>query len=166
MSHLAILYTADVTSLAITDDLLYCDWLGRVRLITWESAILRLWLCEWWVATPFELFDWYLDIKVSRYISILCLMPSVLWCCWLVDRKGIRPVKKLSGGVLAWSSVWSEVQTCIWPSWCHCLPLSVSCFSKIQTGFTFLVPAHPGSPGKMAVKRVCVCVCVCHSTSG
>ena len=28
--------------------------------------------------------------------------------------------KKLSGGVLAWLSVWSEVQTCIWPSWCHC----------------------------------------------
>ena len=36
------------------------------------------------------------------------------------------------------------------------LPLTVSCFSKIQTGFTFLVPAHPGSPGKRAVKWVCV----------
>ena len=38
------------------------------------------------------------------------------------------------------------------------LPLTVSCFSKIQIGFTFLVLAHPGSPGKRAVKRVCVCV--------
>jgi len=37
------------------------------------------------------------------------------------------------------------------------LPLTVSCFSKIQIGFTFLVPAHPGSPGK---RTVCVCVCV------
>ena len=36
------------------------------------------------------------------------------------------------------------------------LPLTGSCFSKIQIGFTFLVPAHPGSPGKRAVKRVCV----------
>jgi len=36
------------------------------------------------------------------------------------------------------------------------LPLSVSCFSKIQIGFTFLVPAHPGSSGKRAVKRMCV----------
>ena len=36
------------------------------------------------------------------------------------------------------------------------LPLTVSCFSKIQIGFTFLVPAHPGSPGKRAVKWVCV----------
>ena len=38
------------------------------------------------------------------------------------------------------------------------LPLTVSCFSKVQIGFTFLVPAHPGSPGKRAVKRVCECV--------
>ena len=37
------------------------------------------------------------------------------------------------------------------------LPLTVSSFSKIQIGFTFLVPAHPGSPGQRAVKRVCVC---------
>jgi len=34
------------------------------------------------------------------------------------------------------------------------LPLTVSCFSEIQIGFTILVPAHPGSPGKRAVKRV------------
>ena len=39
------------------------------------------------------------------------------------------------------------------------LPLTVSCVSKIQIGFTFLVPDHPGSPGQRAVKRVCVCVC-------
>ena len=41
------------------------------------------------------------------------------------------------------------------------LPLTVSCTSKIQLGFTFLVPAHLGGPGQRAVKRVCVCVCVC-----
>ena len=40
------------------------------------------------------------------------------------------------------------------------LPLTVSCFSKIQIGFTFLVPAHLGSPGQRAVKRVYVCVSV------
>ena len=44
------------------------------------------------------------------------------------------------------------------------LPLTVSCFSKIQIGYTFLVPAHPGSPGQWAVKRVCVYVCVCVRT--
>jgi len=36
------------------------------------------------------------------------------------------------------------------------LPLTVSCFSEIQIGFAFLVPAHPGSPGQRAVKWVCV----------
>ena len=39
------------------------------------------------------------------------------------------------------------------------LPLTVSCFNKIQTGFNFLVPAHLGSPGQRAVKRMCVCMC-------
>ena len=46
------------------------------------------------------------------------------------------------------------------------VPLTVSCFSKIQIGFTFLVLAHTGSPGQRAVKHVCVCVrarvCVCY----
>ena len=40
------------------------------------------------------------------------------------------------------------------------LPLTVSCFSKIQIGFTFLVPAHLDSPGKRAIKRVFVLVLV------
>ena len=40
------------------------------------------------------------------------------------------------------------------------LPLTVSCFSKIQIGFTFLVSAHLGSPGKRAVKRVYVNGCM------
>ena len=67
------------------------------------------------------------------------LLPSVLWHCWLSDRKGIRPVKNWVVGY--------------WP-----LPLTVSCFSEIQIGFTFLVPSHLGSPGQMAIKWVCVCV--------
>jgi len=36
------------------------------------------------------------------------------------------------------------------------LPLTVSCFSKIQIGCTFLVPAHLGSPRQRTVKRVYV----------
>jgi len=36
------------------------------------------------------------------------------------------------------------------------LPLTVSCFSKIQIGFTFLGPAHLGSPGKGPLNGVCV----------
>jgi len=40
------------------------------------------------------------------------------------------------------------------------LPVAVSCFSKIEIGFTFLVSAHAGSPGKGPLNG-CVCVCVC-----
>ena len=72
-----------------------------------------------------------------------------------------KKIKKLSGGVLAWLFVWSDVCTDLHMAPLMPLPLTVSCFSKIQIGFTFLVLAHPGSPGQRAVKRVCVCVCVC-----
>jgi len=46
------------------------------------------------------------------------------------------------------------------------LPLTVSCFSEIQIGFTFLVPAHLGSPGKRAVKRVYVCMSLLSNALG
>jgi len=77
-------------------------------------------------------------------------------------QEGHPACKKLSGVVLAWLSVWSEVQTCIWPSWCHCHLLSLASVES-RLVFTFLVPAHLGSPGQRAVKRVCVCVFV-HGT--
>jgi len=71
---------------------------------------------------------------------------------WLGGRKGIRPVRKLSsGGVIC-----LERDTDLHMAQLMPLPLTVSCFSKIQIGFTVLVPAHLGSPGKRAVKRVCV----------
>ena len=45
----------------------------------------------------------------------------------LVGRQEGHPAcKNLSGGVLAWLSVWSKVQTCMWPSWCHCHSLSLA----------------------------------------
>jgi len=42
------------------------------------------------------------------------------------QQEGHPACKKLTGGVLAWFSVWSEVQTCMWPSWCHCHSLSLA----------------------------------------
>jgi len=45
--------------------------------------------------------------------------------------------------MLAWLSVWSEVQTC----------------PADKIGFTFVLPAHPGSPDKQPLNG-CVCVCV------
>ena len=65
-------------------------------------------------------------------------------------QEGHPVCKKLSGGVLVWLYVWSEVQ--LHTAQRMPLPLTVSCFGKIQIGFTFLVLAHPGSPGQRAVK--------------
>ena len=83
-------------------------------------------------------------------------LPSVLWRCWLAVRKGIQPEKteRWSAGVAICLERGADLHMAqLMP-----LPLTVSCFSRIQTGFTFLVPAHPRSPGQRAVKRVCVCV--------
>ena len=50
----------------------------------------------------------------------------------------------VSGGVLAWLSVWSEVQTCIWPSWCHCHLLSLA---SVKSRLYTLYLSGTGSPG-------------------
>jgi len=87
----------------------------------------------------------------------------VLWRCWLGGRKGIRPVKTRVVGY--WHGYLSGLRcrlACNPADATASLPLTVSCFSKIQIGFTFLVLAHPGSPGKRAIKQVCVCVMSLH----
>ena len=53
-------------------------------------------------------------------IAFSALMLLIRW------QEGHPTCKKLSGGVLAWLSVSSEVQTCIRPSWCHCHSLSLA----------------------------------------
>ena len=88
----------------------------------------------------------------DRYLS--SFLPSVLWRCWLGGRKGIRPVKTERWG--ADVVICLEQGADLHMAQLMPLPLTVSFSSKIQIGFTFLVPAHPGSPGKRAVKRVCV----------
>ena len=99
--------------------------------------------------------------KIAHCLSLF--LPSVLWRCWLGSRKGIRPVKNEWWGVGV--VICLELGADLYMAQLMPLPLTVSCFSKIQIGFTFLVPAHPGSPGKRAVKRVCVCVCLILSYS-
>ena len=92
---------------------------------------------------------------------------SLLWRCWLGGRKGIRPIKTewCAAGVVICLERGADLHMAQLMS----LPLTVSCFSKIQIGFTFLVPAHPGSPGKRAVKHVCVralSIFQCFNTAG
>ena len=58
---------------------------------------------------------------------ILCNVLAFSALTLLAGRQEGHPAcKKPSSGVLAWLSVWSEVQTCIWPSWCHCHSLSLA----------------------------------------
>ena len=92
--------------------------------------------------------NWYLNI-----------VPSVLWHCWLANRKGIRPVKKTKW----WGAgmvICLERGADLHMAQLMQLPLTASCFIKIHIGFTFLVPAHLGSPGQTAVKRVYVYICM------
>jgi len=71
----------------------------------------------------------------------------------LGGRKGIRPVKKTEwwvAGVVICLELGADLHIA------QLMPLPLTVFSKIQIGFTFLVPAHPGNPGQRAVKWVCV----------
>ena len=95
---------------------------------------------------------------IFLYFYLLLLLPSLLWRCWLGGRKSIRPVKNpewWGAGVV----ICLERSADLHMAQLMSLLLTVCCFSKIQTGFTFLVPAHPGSPGKGPLTVVCICVC-------
>jgi len=71
----------------------------------------------------------------------------------LGGRKGTQPVKKLNGG--CWHGYLSGEGTDLHMAQLMPLPLTVSCFSKIQIGFTFLVPAQLGIVEK---EKTYVCV--------
>jgi len=90
--------------------------------------------------------------------TVRTLLPSVLWHSWLGIRKSIRPLKIEWWGVGV--VVCLEQGADLHMAQLMPLPITVSCCSKIQIGFTFLVPAHLCSPRKRAVKWVCVCMCV------
>ena len=76
------------------------------------------------------------------------------------QQEGQPACKKLSGGILMWSSVWSEMQICIWPSGCHCHSLSLaSVKSRLVFPFWYqLTRVVPLVPDKGPLNG-CVCVC-------
>ena len=96
------------------------------------------------------------------YIYFLLPVPSVLWRRWLGGRKGIRPAKTewWVAGVIG-VAICLEQGADLHMAQLMPLPLTVSCFSKIQIGFTFLVLAQPGSPGQKAIKQAWWYECVC-----
>ena len=90
------------------------------------------------------------------YTFLSELLPLMLYAvCWLGGLKGIQTVKN-SGWVLAWLSFWSEVQTCIWPSWCHCHSLSLaSVKSRLVLPFWYRLTRVVPDKGPL---NGCVCV--------
>ena len=125
-----------------------------------------MWLCR--LSAPLKLNPYgaiqilllllLLFFSLIIFCLVIFLSPSVLWHCWLGGRKGIRPIETewWGAGVVICLERCADLHMAqLMP-----LPLTVSCFSKIQICFTFLVLAYLGSPGQRAIKRVCVCVVV------
>ena len=92
----------------------------------------------------------------SIYTTVLCLAFSALTL--LVGRQEGHPACKKTEWWGAGVVVCLEQGADLYIAQLMPLPLTLSCLTKIQIGFTFLVPAHLGSTGKRAIKRVCVCI--------
>ena len=104
------------------------------------------------------------------FISQLCVVFSTYRCAFSAltllagQQEGHPACKKLSDGVLAWLSVWSEVQTCIWPSWCHCHSLSLaSVKSRFVLPFWYRLTRVVPEKGPLN-RCMYVCMYVCHIT--
>ena len=86
-------------------------------------------------------------------------MPFALHCCQCFDAVGWAAGRASGPQKIEWwgtGMAWRDAD--LHMAQLMPLPLTVSCFSKTQIGFTFLVPAHLGSHGQRAIKWVCVCV--------
>ena len=86
---------------------------------------------DWWLEFHLEICD---RPHTNKFQLLLLSLHWSQWCvtafCALTLlvgwQEGHPACKKLSSGVLAWLSVWCEVQTCIWPSGFHCHSLSLA----------------------------------------
>ena len=92
------------------------------------------------------------------YCALYVYCAFSAWTRLVGRQEGHLACKKLSDGVLAWLFICLERGADLHMAQLMPLPLTVSCFSKIQIGFTFLIPAYPDSPGKGPLNG-CVCVC-------
>jgi len=97
-----------------------------------------------------KLYEHFGEIHLILSCAFSALTLLVGW------QEGHPACKKLSGGVLA-MVICLERDADLHMARLMPLPLTVSCFSKIQIGFTFLVLAHLGSPGKRPLNG-CVCL--------
>ena len=159
-SHLDVLVLAGIPS--------FKNWRNRISL---EQILLPTCICGQQLAysdyvkdanytSPLLTSSYRMSIAYTAYkhICVAVTITTSLQCfdCWMGGRKGNRPVKNLSGGVLAWLSVWSKMQTCIWPSWCHCHSLSLaSVKSRLVLPFWYRLTQVVPEKGPL---NGCVCV--------
>ena len=163
-----------------------CSMWKSAQCFVFLSSVLVVEACTWWYWMLESIIQlpsmvWSCCLGVTKCIGPVknwvmrywhgYLAETNFWCfacgppfpfsalTLLVGRQEGHPAcKKLSGGMLVWLSVWSKVQTCIWPSWCHCHSLSLaSVKSRLVPPFwyrlTWVVPEKGPLNG-------CVCVCV------
>jgi len=94
-------------------------------------------------------------LTCGRQQSLQCFYPFSALTLLVGRQEGHPACKKLSGGVLAWLSVWSEVQIRIWPSWYHCHSLSLaSVKSRLVLPFWYRLTWVVPEKGPL---NVCVC---------
>ena len=136
ISHLSALMLADTAMLRLYWAALQLMWPAFIR----AELPNRPANCQRWLSTLSrnDLMTSELELICSYFHSLsLCSRVSAGYGTTVISffslvvelggwQEGHPACKKLSGGVLAWLSVWIEVQTCIRPSWCHChsLPLA------------------------------------------
>ena len=112
---------------------------------------------HWWVASSQELLGSYTSDKQFFVVNWLSGTTCFSALTLLVGRQEGHPACKKTEWWGAGMVICLQRGADLHMAQLMPLPLTVSCFSKIQIGFTFLVPAQPGSPGQKAVKWVCVC---------
>ena len=125
-----------------------CGWLGFPL-----CCYVLLTFIGWHIHTEMNSVGAGSYVLLVSQSCVLCHVFAVvcLWClqCFdavlLVGQQEGHPACKRSCVVLAWLSVWSKVQICIWPSWCHCHSLSLASVKSR------LAPADPGSFRQRAV---------------
>ena len=141
------------TSVIYTASLLCLTSLWSFYLFSCVCTINISFMWCWFLQSMYFWNCLYISSNILRQdIKFSALMLLVGW------QEGHPACKKLSGGVLAWLSVWSEVQTCIWPSWFHCHSLSVaSVKSRLVVTFWYQPTQVVADKGPL---NECMCVLV------
>jgi len=148
----------------------YLHWLRTLQLHTLPLVLVILWYflivtlplggCKvlWYVC-----LSAHLHMLKTAWLHLTKSFVHVSWCTFsaltlLVGRQQGHPAfKKLSGGVLAWLSVWDEVQIYTWPSWCHCHSLSLpSVKSRLVLPFWYRLTWVIPDKVQRAAKQMCV----------